>query len=225
MRIVALCAFALILASCGGEAPPPAPGVPPPGQRLGCVGTRLTDCMLSLAGATWFDPDRAAANLALRRELDVNGKPARRVIPLSVYFPGSQVPLILHLDLAPDVSDDRVVRVTVLLPHDPTFRRTEREFDDLFLYDIVAALLGNRCPGLAKAEFYRFFENRLKAALVTDKKVERRGIFNHTTLSSHADGVPYCGVKFSLRGIIEFDGYQPVPSARGIKSATTITLE
>lgn len=224
MRPALLAALAAVLAACAAP-PPPVPAVPPPSQRPGCVGTAVADCILSLAAATRFDADRAAAQLALRRERDVNGKPAHRLIALPVVFPGSQVALILHLELAPDIADDRVVRVTVLLPHDPGTRHTEREFDELFLYDIVAAALGNRCPDLAKPDFYRFFENRLKAAVVTDKKVERRGIFNHTTLFSHADDIPYCGVRFSLRGIVEFDGYQPVPSARGIKTATTLVLE
>src|SRR5581483_8325873 len=77
MRPALLAALAAVVAACAAP-PPPVPAVPPPSQRPGCVGTAVADCILSLAAATRFDADRAAAQLMLRRELDVNGKPAHR---------------------------------------------------------------------------------------------------------------------------------------------------
>src|SRR5690348_11399674 len=103
MRIFAI--FVLLgVVACARPAPPVL-AVPPAGERAGCVDAPVTDCMLSLAGAMSFDAAAVGRELQLRRELDVNGKPARRTIGVTATFPGHVEPIDLVLQLAPRVTD------------------------------------------------------------------------------------------------------------------------
>ncbi len=223
MRFLSACAVTLALAGCAG--PSDRRAVLPPGERAGCVGTDLTACVTSLAAAMWFDPAAVAVELARRNELDVNGKPATRTVLIGASFPGriETIPIALHL--AAPGPNDTVVKAAAALPRVPTDVHTVREYDETFLYDVVATLLGNRCPDSDRLKFYQFFENTVKPRLVSEKIVERPGIFSHTMVRSHADRVPYCGVKFSYSTLVEWDGELMSKAMRSLKSGATIVLE
>jgi hypothetical protein len=224
MRLLASCALAFLAVACA-KPQPSALTVPPPDQRAGCIDTSVTDCMLSLAGAMSFDADAVGRELQLRRELDVNGRPARRTIGVTATFPGHVEPVDLVLRLAPEVTDDRVIKVAATLPRDPTELHTVRQYDEAYLYDTVSTLLGRRCLSLDKLQFYQFFENQVKPRMVSETRVERPGIFSHTIVRKHSDRVPYCGAVLSFASVTEWDGELMSKSMPSLRQHAVIALE
>ncbi len=85
-----------------------------------------------------------------------------------------------------------------------TEARTETVYDQSGLYEIVWRLLGRSCPGIAKLDLYRFFENSVKPRIRQEQQDLSKSLWGVHRLISHAVGVPNCGVSFGHTGLAEW---------------------
>jgi hypothetical protein len=230
MRIPAT-AIVAALAMCNNQAiaasPSPAPQYSAEEAHAGCIRTDLRPCMISIGAALWFDMNVVAPEIAKRNELDVNGKSVRRTISISAAAPGHIIDRIgIILTLAAPAPNDTVVKAEVWLPADPEVAHTPSQYDKTYVYDAVAPLLGNRCPGLDRPTLYRFFENTVKPRETSKTVVQKRGFLNHTIATNDAEKVPFCGVSFSFHRHAEWNGTPDDPNLRSsLRLATYIDLE
>jgi hypothetical protein len=86
-------------------------------------------------------------------------------------------------------------------------------------------VLGRRCPGIAKLDLYRFFENTVKPRIRQEQQDLSRGLWGVHRLISHAAGVPYCGVSFGYTGLTEWRGSSDIRSGRNFTDFASIQLE
>lgn len=201
------------------------PGVTPEEAHTGCIHKDLRPCMMTLGTALYFDMTLVAKEIAGRNELDVNGKTGHRTIPIPAFVPGHHEPIGILLTLASPTPNDTVIKAEVSLPSDPDAAHTQSDYDRTFLYDAVAPLLGQNCPGFDRLGLYRFYENGLKPREVVKTEEFKRGIFTHTVKTTDTDKVPFCGVTFSVHKRSEWDGKPDNPASRLLKSDYSITLE
>jgi len=215
------------LAACAGPAGAQSlpPGVSPVDAHTGCIHKDLRPCMITLGAALYFDMNVVAKQIALRNELDVNGKTAHRTISIAASAPGHHEPIGIILTLGSPSPNDTVVKAEVLLPSDPDLAHTQSDYDRTFLYDAAAPLLGSNCPTLDRLGLYRFYENSLKSREIVKTEVFKRGIFNHTVKTVDTEKVAFCGVLFSLHKRGEWDGQPDNPASRALKFDSYITLE
>ena len=120
---------------------------------------------------------------------------------------------------------DTVIRVDSNLAIRLTDARTETVYDQSGFYDIVWRVLGRRCPGLAKLDLYRFFENSVKPRIRQEQQDLSKGLWGLHRLTSHAAGVPYCGVSFGYTGLTEWHGSSDIRSGRSVTEFASIQLE
>jgi len=223
MRVVA--AVMILLAAGAGEAGAASstPAVSPEDAHAGCLHTNLRPCMISLGSALWFDMKVVAPEIAQRNELDVNGKTARRTIPITAAVPGHNERITIALTLASPAPNDQVVKIEVLLPEDPELAHTAAEYDKTFLYDTVSVLLGKACPRLDKTTLYRFYENSLKPRETIKTEALKNGTVNRTKQTVDTDKVPFCGALFSLHRQAEWNGTPEIRDSARHKSAGSLT--
>jgi hypothetical protein len=203
----------------------PAPQYSPEEAHAGCLHTDLRPCMISLGTALYFDMNSVAQQIAKRNELDVNGKTAHRRIVIDATAPGHRDRIAIILTLASPAPNDTVVGAEIWLTSDPDAAHTQSEYDATFLYDAVAALLGNRCPGLDRLGLYRFYENSVKPNETVKTEVVKRGIVNHTVVSIDTGKIPFCGILFSHHKRTEWNGQPDSPGAKSLKTGGHIELE
>ena len=98
-------------------------------------------------------------------------------------------------------------------------------YDQSGFYEIVWRVLGRRCPGIAKLDLYRFFENSVKPRIRQEQQDLSKGLWGVHRLISHAAGVPYCGVSFGYTGLIEWRGSSDIRSGRNFTDFASIQLE
>ena len=216
MRIGAA-AIVLLLTAAGqglaaSSSPPVPPGISPEDARAGCVHTDLRRCMISLGTAFWFDMTRAAAEIAGRNEVDVNGNTAHRRIIIDAKIPLQSGAFGVTLTLASPAPNDEVVKVALTLPSDPDLAHTGSEYDRTLLYDVVSVVLGNRCPSLDRMALYRFYENSIKP--LEKPKIETRSEGPYRWVRSRVDTapLPFCGAVFSVHRDAEWLGpYLGIP--------------
>jgi hypothetical protein len=201
------------------------PGVTPQEAHAGCMHTDLRSCMITLGMVLSFDMTLVAKQIAKRNELDVNGKTAHRAISIVAQMPGHHDSIAVVLTLASPAPNDMVIAAEYWPFTDPDTAHTQSEYDSMFLYDVVSALLGTRCPSLDRLGLYRFYENSLKPLEIVKTEIFKRGIFNHTVQTVDTDKVAFCGVRFSVHKRSEFDGVPDSPASRAPKSGTYILLE
>jgi hypothetical protein len=201
------------------------PGVSPEEAHAGCIHKDLRPCMITLGAALYFDMNLAAKQIALRNELDVNGKTAHRTIVIDASAPGHHEPIGIILTLASPVPNDTVVKAEIWLPVDPDTAHTQSDYDKTYLYDVVAPLLGQNCPGLDRLGLYRFYENSLKPREIVKTELFKRGIFTHTVKTVDTEKVAFCGVMFSVHKRGEWDGPPENPASRSLKFDNYIQLE
>lgn len=227
MRALAAALLAsLFLGAGGGHAETLPPGVTAQEAHGGCMHTDLRVCMISLGIVFWYDMKDVTKQIALRNELDVNGRTAHRNIVVTVAIPNHIERATIRLTLASPSPNDEVIRAEVRLPNNPDGMRTPSEYDKTWLYETVATLLGSKCAGLDRLTLYRFFENSVKPQEKTKTEVIKNGIFNHTRVSTETARIPFCGTQFSLHSQAEWDG-PPDPNLphRSRGSDTVIVLE
>src|SRR3989442_2440792 len=221
MRWVAICAVLILLAACA--TPPGAKLVANPAEGPGCLGVPAETCVRWLQATMALDEGFIPAALARRHRVDVNGRPLDGgLITLTGKVPGRLEPMVILIRLRPD---DTVESVEASLPANLIMARTEDVYDQSGLYEIVARLLGYRCPGLARLDLYRFFENALKPRLVAQRPDVSAGLFGLHKLTSRAADVPYCGASFSYTNYTEWHGSAEIGAGRNYTGYSSIELK
>ena len=229
MRARVAAAMLYLAAAVGqGLAASPAPTVASDEAYIGCVHTQLRACMISLGTVFWYDMTRVTAQIAQRNELDVNGRTAHRRLSFDMKLPLHVEQIGITLTLASPSPNDEVVKIEIGLPNDPESAHTQSEYDRLVLYDVVAAVLGNRCPALDKLTLYRFFENTIKPHEVVKTEVYHEHSVIQTKQTTDTAKLPFCNAMFSLHRSQAWYGApdaQTRPLPRPGLSDTTITVE
>ena len=163
------------------------------------------------------------AAMARRHRVDVNGRPLDGgLISLTGKLPGRLEPLVILVHLKPD---DTVASVEATLLGNLIMARTEDVYDQSGLYEITSRLLGRRCPGLARLELYRFFENSLKPRILAQRQDVSAGLFGLHKLTSRATDVPYCGVRFTYTNYTEWHGSAEMAAGRNYTGYSSIEVK
>lgn len=164
-------------------------------REPGCIGQDTFTCVASLAQkfAIADDYARTASNIFAETKYDVNGKPIIPKITFDGYVPetaaekdrsagnpyerivqdSNRAPTLFFLTLGPQ---GLVSKLGVRLAADPTFARTQEEYDKTGAYETVAALTARTCPALARSEVARWIENTIKPNFVSYRGKIKRGV-------------------------------------------------
>jgi hypothetical protein len=194
-----------------------------PADGPGCLGVTVAECVAWLRATMTLDENFLAQAMARRHEVDVNGQPlSGGLVVVNGRLPERPDQFVLLLRLGPG---DTVKRVESNLRIRLTDARTETVYDQSGFYDIVWRVLGRRCPGLAKLDLYRFFENSVKPRIRQEQQDLSTGLWGLHRLISHAAGVPYCGVNFGYTGLTEWRGSSDIRSGRNATEFASIQLE
>jgi hypothetical protein len=194
-----------------------------PGDGPGCLGVTVAECVAWLRVTMTLDENFLAQAMARRREVDVNGQPlGSGLVVVNGRLPERLEQFVLLLRLGPN---DTIRRVESNLTIRLTDARTEAVYDQSGFYDIVWRVLGRRCPGIAKLDLYRFFENSVKPRIRQEQQDLSKGLWGVHKLISHAAGVPYCGVSFGYTGMTEWRGSSDIRSGRNFTDFAFIELE
>ena len=194
-----------------------------PGDGPGCLGVTVAECVTWLRMTMMLDENFLAQAMARRHEVDVNGQPlGSGLVVVNGRLPARPEQFVLLLRLGPG---DMVRRVESNLTIRLTDARTEAVYDQSGLYEIVWRVLGQRCPGIAKLDLYRFFENSVKPRIRQEQQDLSKGLWSVHRLISHAAGVPYCGVSFGYTGMTEWRGSSDIRSGRNFTDFAFIELE
>ncbi len=209
-----------VLAGCLLASPAGAAG---PGDGSGCVGVAAETCVAWLRATMVLDEPSTASAMARRHETDVNGRPLGGGLG-AVYgrLPEGRDQFVILLHLRPD---DTVERVESNVLFNLLAARTEAVYDSSKFYGIVWRLLGRRCPGIAKLELFRFFENSVKPRVTQQRQDLSNGLNGLHRLLSHADAVPYCGgVSLGYTDLLEWRGSSNPEGAAKRREFSSIEL-
>ncbi len=194
-----------------------------PADGPGCLGVTAEVCVGWLRATMTVDENFLANAMAHRHDTDVNGRPiGGGLVTVYARLPGRLEAFVILLRLRPD---DTVQRIESNLLRSLNDARTEQAYDQSALYEIVSRLLGRRCPGISKIELYRFFENSVKPRIRQERQDFSGGFSGLHRLSSHAAGVPYCGVTFGYTELLEWRGAKESQAAAKLKSFSSIELQ
>ena len=185
----------------------------------GCIGEDQYTCIATLAqkfaiGDSYQDEDSPLA----ATKYDVNGNRATGTKFKFVGYvpvPGRESDAI---DPSPVVKfqltmgRDRVTKVAAELAQDPTFARTQEEYDATGAYELVAAVTAKTCPTLGKPEVAKWIENTIKPSATRYDERIRRGV----ATARIAKKARFCGRMFSFDSLWASRTYnQYGPSTRG----------
>src|SRR6266550_3711778 len=92
--------------------------------------------------------------------------------------------------------------------------RAAEAYDQSGVYDIVARILGRRCPGLERLALYRFIENAVKPRIKMERRDLSAGLLGRHRLTARATEVPYCGAHFTYTTIVEWTGANNMEAGR-----------
>jgi hypothetical protein len=135
-----------------------------------CIGEDQYACVATLAQQSAIT-DSYAGNNSVVDELtyDVNGKPANASkFEFVGYVPkpkpdNSSVALVRPTRFTMTMGrSGSVSLLTAHLPSDPTFARTQDEYDATDAYETIAAVSAQKCPALSRAEVAKWIENTIK---------------------------------------------------------------
>src|SRR5207244_11320037 len=96
--------------------------------------------------------------------------------------------LLLHLN-----PDDTVASVEAILMRDLIPSTTEAAYDQSGVYEIVARILGHRCPSLTRLDLYRFIENSVKPRMTLERRYLSAGLLGRHRQPARAAALPHCG--------------------------------
>lgn len=221
VRRVWLCALVTFLAAAHAQAQTGA--TPNLAEGPGCLGVPVAACVKWLQSTMKLDEGFIAAAMARRQRVDVNGKPlGGDLMTLSGKLPGHLEPMLMVLHIAPD---DTVKSAEASLLQNLVAARTEQDYDRSALYDIAARLLGRRCPGLAKLDLYRFFENTVKPRIATQRRDVSAGLNGLHRLIMQSAALPYCSASFTYKQQIEWHGSAEPVAGRNVTGHAAIELQ
>ena len=194
-----------------------------PGDGPGCLGVTVAECVAWLRTTMTLDENFLAQAMARRHEVDVNGQPlGSGLVVVNGRLPRAAGPV---RPSHPSRAGRHGRRVESNLAIRLTDARTEAVYDQSGFYEIVWRVLGRRCPGIAKLDLYRFFENSVKPRIRQEQQDLSKGLWGVHRLISHAAGVPYCGVSFGYTGLTEWRGSSDIRSGRNFTDFASIQLE
>ncbi len=185
----------------------------------GCIGEDQYTCVATLAqkfaiADSYNDED----NLVAETKYDVNGK---RVTGSKFKFEGAvpgtvrdprvpDLPPVVRFELT--MSRERVSQLAAKLSDDPTFARTQQEYDATGAYELVAAVTAKTCPTLGRDEVAKWIENTVKPAARSFRQRIRRGV-EEDKISKN---IRFCGRLFSFGSMWASRTYnQYGPDVRG----------
>jgi hypothetical protein len=207
--------------------------VPPPAQSAaaanphdgpGCLGIPAEACVRWLQATMRLDEGLIPAALARRHRVDVNGRPlgAGGLVSLSGRLPGRTETLVMLVRLNPD---DTVASVESSLMRDLIPAATEAAYDQSGVYDMVARILGRRCPSLTKLALYQFIENSVKPRIKTDRRDLSAGLLGRHRLTARAADLAYCGARFTYTTYVEWTGANSMEAGRNVSGYWSIEVK
>ena len=158
----------------------------------GCLGTPVQVCMEALSGQMQIREDELQRELAKLDEVDVNGKPTgQNLVTVFGRPPGFREDIMLTVDIRRPGKTVKAMSGDLLA--DPEVAKTEEEYDHTGIYEVMGLLLSPSC--MARADFYRFFENKIKPTIRTQHRPDHYGPGSiiHDQLFSKSRPVPFCG--------------------------------
>ena len=228
MRWLAMCGLVAIVGLAAASAPvaaqqPVSDPAPDPTNGPGCLGQKVEACVQSLRASMQLDEGRLASALSRRHMTDVNGRPfGAGLVNISGRIPGRTQTQIMLLRLA---ADDTVASVEASLLGDLIPARAAEAYDQSGVYDIVARILGRRCPGLERLAFYRFIENAVKPRIKMERRDLSAGLLGRHRLTARAAEVPYCGAHFTYTTFVEWTGANNMEAGRNPAGYWSIELK
>ena len=211
MRWLAIGGFVTALAAASASATPQQPAADA-AQGPGCLRQKVEACVQSLRASMQLDEGRLASALSRRHMTDVNGRPfGAGLVNISGRIPGRTQTQVMLLRLA---ADDTVASVEASLLGDLIPARAAEAYDQSGVYDIVARILGRRCPGLERLALYRFIENAMKPRIKMERRDLSAGLLGRHRLTARAADVPWCGAHFTYTTFVEWTGANNMESGR-----------
>jgi len=132
----------------------------------GCIGEDKSTCVATLAQKLAITDKYVLKdmNIFAETKYDVNGKPVNgSKITFDGFAPNAKgdyarrhTTFILTLE-----PGGRVSGMEAHLPKDPTFARTQDEYDATDVYETVSAVTARTCPTLSRAEVAKWVENTI----------------------------------------------------------------
>jgi len=142
------------------------------GRRTpGCIGEDKYTCVATLSQKLAVADDYSAKdeNIFADTRYDVNGKPVTgSKVSFIGYVPNAAsdvkgIPLHYHTTFNLTLNRDGAVSsLEARLPKDPTFARTQEEYDATAVYETVSGVTAKTCPALGRAEVAKWVENTVK---------------------------------------------------------------
>src|SRR5438552_16491843 len=133
------------------------------------------------------------------------------LVDLSGRLPGRTQTQIMLLRLAPD---NTVPSVEASLLGDLIPARAAEAYDQSGVYDIVARILGRRCPGLERLALYRFIDPVVNPRIKMERRDLSAGLLGRHRLTARAADVPWCGAQFTYTTYVEWTGSNTMQSGR-----------
>jgi hypothetical protein len=224
MRWLAICGVVAALAA--SLAPPSAQSaaVANPLDGPGCLGVPAEACVRWLQATMRLDEGLIPAALARRHRVDVNGRPlgGGGLVSLRGRLPGRAETLVMLVRLNPD---DTVAGVESSLMRDLIPAKTEVAYDQSGVYDMVARILGHRCPTLTRLDLYRFIENSVKPRITMDRRDLSAGLLGRHRLTARAADLPYCGARFTYTTYVEWTGANTMEAGRNVAGYWSIEVK
>jgi hypothetical protein len=221
VRSLRICGVVAALAISLAAAP--APAAPNPLDGPGCLGVAAEACVRWLQATMWLDETLIAAALARRHRVDVNGRRlGQGLVNLTGRLPERTETLALLLHLNPD---DTVASVEAGLMRDLIPSTTETAYDQSGVYEIVARILGHRCPSLTRLDFYRFIENSVKPRMTLERRDLSAGLLGRHRQTARAADLPYCGARFTYTTYVEWTGASNMEAGRNVTGYWSIKVK
>jgi hypothetical protein len=186
------------------------------GKRTpGCIGQDKYTCVATLAQKLAIADNYALkdSNLFAETKYDVNGRPLTgSKVTFNGYAPSAKGDS-LHNHTVFELTlgrDGTVSSVEANLPKDPTFARTQDEYDATGVYETVSAVTANTCPALSRAEVAKWIENTIKPnSRFGPRKHWSEPDRGHAT-DLFSKKTTFCGRTFGFHAIYgtEYHGFQ-----------------
>jgi hypothetical protein len=225
MRWLPICG---VVAALAAFLTPPAAAqsatAPNPLDGPGCLGVPAEACVRWLQATMRLDEGLIPAALARRHRVDVNGRPlgGGGLVSLSGRLPGRTETLVMLVRLNPD---DTVASVESSLMRDLIPAATEAAYDQSGVYDMVARILGHRCPALTRLDLYRFIENAVKPRIKSERRDLSAGLLGRHRLTARAADLGYCGARFTYTTYVEWTGANSMEAGRNVAGYWSIEVK
>jgi len=189
----------------------------------GCLGAPAESCVRWLQATMRLDEGLIAAALARRHRVDVNGRRlGPGLVSLSGRLPDRTETLVLLVRLNPD---DTVAGVESSLMRDLIPSTAEAAYDQSGVYEIVARILGHRCPSLTRLDLYRFIENSVKPRIRIERRDLSAGLLGRHRQTARAADLPYCGARFTYTTYVEWTGANNMEAGRNVSGYWSIEVK